>query len=360
MRRWTIGEVCNWADESLGLPDEVVRILEVEAIDGEVLCTLTERDIALIGIVKFGWRRKLLMGIYSTLAMHSPRTDPQKAPQDARALGMHRPRRGQTAPQDAGAPFMHSSRIEQQEALPDARVSAASGTEPPDARVSVAPVPEPQDAGVSVAPTGSGRVTELAHVDAARCSGTCAEQTSRVSHVAAKPYGRIGTSEESTGSMAKPSRAAAHDADECDRTCKAPAQETSSAKAPEEATPKPMTEEELALIYAVVNPFELNTVQPHVKLKANMAAAVVPPSDDSSDEDEDDDDEGLMVSTRSEYWQDVTACKASSRKAKLSLSAVPRRGGSSSEPPGALPTGGMELGASRLSNRAAAGAPSGR
>jgi len=60
---WDTSEVCKWAEEQLQLPPEVVDILREEEVNGLVASTLTETDMSRIGISKFGWRRRLFLGI---------------------------------------------------------------------------------------------------------------------------------------------------------------------------------------------------------------------------------------------------------------------------------------------------------
>lgn len=57
---WTVEEVASWAALT-PLPLDVASKLHDNAINGQVLQSLTEEDMIAMGIDKFGWRRQLLL-----------------------------------------------------------------------------------------------------------------------------------------------------------------------------------------------------------------------------------------------------------------------------------------------------------
>jgi len=57
---WTVEQVVQWAALT-SLPLEVAAHLRENAINGQVLDSLTEQDMLAIGLDKFGWRRQLLL-----------------------------------------------------------------------------------------------------------------------------------------------------------------------------------------------------------------------------------------------------------------------------------------------------------
>jgi len=57
---WTVEQVAHWAALT-SLPLEVAEKLKENAINGQVLDSLTEQDMLAIGLDKFGWRRQLLL-----------------------------------------------------------------------------------------------------------------------------------------------------------------------------------------------------------------------------------------------------------------------------------------------------------
>jgi len=57
---WSVSEVASWAALT-PLPLEVANLLKDNAICGQVLETLTDEDMQVIGINKFGWRRQLMI-----------------------------------------------------------------------------------------------------------------------------------------------------------------------------------------------------------------------------------------------------------------------------------------------------------
>lgn len=61
---WSVDDVRSWA-ASLApqLPEEIAWILADNAINGQVLVTLTESEIGSMGITKFGWRRQLVLSV---------------------------------------------------------------------------------------------------------------------------------------------------------------------------------------------------------------------------------------------------------------------------------------------------------
>lgn len=61
---WDVDDVQSWA-ASLApqLSLEISKILAEHAINGQVLVTLTESELSMIGITKFGWRRQLVLAI---------------------------------------------------------------------------------------------------------------------------------------------------------------------------------------------------------------------------------------------------------------------------------------------------------
>eukprot|EP00928_Gymnodinium_smaydae_P033593 TRINITY_DN24019_c0_g1_i3.p1 TRINITY_DN24019_c0_g1~~TRINITY_DN24019_c0_g1_i3.p1 ORF type:complete len:614 (-),score=82.68 TRINITY_DN24019_c0_g1_i3:190-1884(-) len=57
---WSVEQVASWVAMT-ALPLEVAELLRENAINGQVLESLTERDMLTMGIHKFGWRRQLLL-----------------------------------------------------------------------------------------------------------------------------------------------------------------------------------------------------------------------------------------------------------------------------------------------------------
>lgn len=60
---WSVEDVCAWASSVPCLPEEMASLFGREAVNGLVLGNLTETDLMLLGISKFGWRRQLMLQI---------------------------------------------------------------------------------------------------------------------------------------------------------------------------------------------------------------------------------------------------------------------------------------------------------
>lgn len=123
VEQWGPLDVAAWAGEVLGLASAVQAILVREEIRGPVLLSLTEPDLERMGVVPFGRRRQLMLGIQSlrtltkgpsenqneihTPCMHSPRTH---ASASSPREGSQSPGRA-TAPGSPGLLRAHSGRI---------------------------------------------------------------------------------------------------------------------------------------------------------------------------------------------------------------------------------------------------------
>jgi hypothetical protein len=62
VKGWKVQDVCNWLS-TLNLSQDYSKIFAKNAIDGDVLVTLTGEDIKELGITVFGDVRKLQKGI---------------------------------------------------------------------------------------------------------------------------------------------------------------------------------------------------------------------------------------------------------------------------------------------------------
>merc|ERR1719353_1416845 len=60
LHEWTVEHVASWV-LSTPVDGEVAARLRENAINGQVLESLTESDLLSMGITKFGWRRQLLL-----------------------------------------------------------------------------------------------------------------------------------------------------------------------------------------------------------------------------------------------------------------------------------------------------------
>jgi len=60
LSEWTVEQVSCWA-RSTRLPAGVAELLRENAVNGQVLQSLTEEDLQAMGLSKFGWRRQLLL-----------------------------------------------------------------------------------------------------------------------------------------------------------------------------------------------------------------------------------------------------------------------------------------------------------
>jgi len=75
LTEWTVDDVCSWATSKFAA-SEVVSIFRAEAISGVVLLTLSDAELASMGISKFGWRRELVIAIQG---LTKSQTDPSKS-----------------------------------------------------------------------------------------------------------------------------------------------------------------------------------------------------------------------------------------------------------------------------------------
>mmetsp|Transcript_14244 Transcript_14244/g.35339 ORF Transcript_14244/g.35339 Transcript_14244/m.35339 type:complete len:1556 (-) Transcript_14244:1011-5678(-) len=61
-KSWSVDRVLAWASAEQ-LPEKVMEVLHHEEIDGEVLASLKEEDMAVLGLEKFGHRRALMLKV---------------------------------------------------------------------------------------------------------------------------------------------------------------------------------------------------------------------------------------------------------------------------------------------------------
>eukprot|EP00439_Symbiodinium_sp_Y106_P066477 s108_g10.t2 len=80
---WSVEDVVQWAQEVAGFPSEIAELLRAQAVNGLVLSSLTEQDLEVLGISKFGWRRQLTL-LARTQEVKEP--PPIFAPQAVRQL----------------------------------------------------------------------------------------------------------------------------------------------------------------------------------------------------------------------------------------------------------------------------------
>lgn len=80
---WSVEDVAQWAQEVAGFPSEIAELLRAQAVNGLVLGSLTEQDLEVLGISKFGWRRQLTL-LARTQDVKEP--PPIFAPQAVRQL----------------------------------------------------------------------------------------------------------------------------------------------------------------------------------------------------------------------------------------------------------------------------------
>lgn len=64
VQEWQEAEVCQWLSEVFLAPQELVQMVEQQAITGKVLLSLTESDLAELSVPKFGHRRLLMLAAH--------------------------------------------------------------------------------------------------------------------------------------------------------------------------------------------------------------------------------------------------------------------------------------------------------
>merc|ERR1719149_140528 len=75
LAEWTVDHVCSWVLSTPVDPEVATRLRE-NAINGQVLESLTESDLLAMGITKFGWRRQLLISRQELVARLEDRLKP--------------------------------------------------------------------------------------------------------------------------------------------------------------------------------------------------------------------------------------------------------------------------------------------